>query len=157
MAIEIERKFLVESDSWRPQGAGIPCRQGYIPTTGDSTVRIRTAGDRAYIAVKQRHAGISRAEYEYDMPIGDAKEMLAGMEQDGVIEKTRYKIPFGGLMWEVDVFAGENRGLVVAEVELASEDQPVELPDWVGREVTGDPRYLNVNLAKNPYSRWREA
>jgi adenylate cyclase len=156
MAIEIERKFLVRNDNWRSGAAGISCRQGYIPTMDDFTVRIRTADARAYIAVKQRRAGIARAEYEYEIPMSDALEMLAGLDQSGIIEKTRYKIPFGGLIWEVDVFAGENRGLIVAEIELSSEDQSFDLPDWVGREVTSEPRYLNINLSQNPFSRWRE-
>lgn len=156
MAIEIERKFLVRNDNWRTGSAGISCRQGYVPTTGDFTVRVRTADDRAYIAVKQRRAGISRSEYEYEIPLADAREMLAGLDRGAIIEKTRYKVPFGGLVWEVDVFSGENKGLIVAEVELESEDQPFELPDWAGREVTEEPQYLNINLSRNPYSRWRE-
>jgi CYTH domain-containing protein len=156
MAIEIERKFLVINDGWKSAAAGVICRQGYIPATDDFSVRIRTADDKAFIAVKQRRTGIARAEYEYAIPLSDAAEMLASLERGGIVEKVRYEVPFEGLTWEVDVFGGDNKGLIVAEVELTSEEQPIVLPGWVGQEVTDDPRYLNVNLSKYPYSLWRE-
>ena len=160
MAIEIERKFLVISDAWRRREDGseldgVPYRQGYIPSEGMTTVRIRLQGDEAKLTIKGKNQGLSRAEFEYDIPISDAQQMLDNLCSRPLIEKTRYLRPQGNLTWEIDVFEGDNAGLVVAEVELESEDQPVELPDWLGQEVSDDPRYYNVNLVLNPYRRWR--
>ena len=154
MAQEIERKFLVKGDSWRPHGEGKQYRQGYLSTVKERTVRVRAAGDRGFITVKGINAGATRSEYEYEIPLADANEMLDGLCERPLIEKTRYRIPFAGLVWEVDEFEGENRGLLLAEVELENENQAVSIPIWVGQEVTGDPRYFNSNLVAHPFSKW---
>lgn len=154
MAIEIERKFLVKGDKWREQATATVYRQGYIGTNSGTTVRVRLAGDRGYITIKGKATGISRAEYEYPIPAEDAREMLDNLCDRPLIEKTRYKIESSGLTWEVDEFAGENQGLIVAEVELTDENQTVELPEWIDREVSDEPRYSNANLAKHPFKQW---
>ena len=149
MAEEIERKFLVVSDSWK-QGvtSNKLLRQGYLSSNAKATVRVRTRDDtRAMLTLKGATEGISRAEYEYEIPIGDARELLA-MAEPHVIEKRRYLVPHGGMTWEVDVFAGRHLGLVIAEVELADEGQAEALPDWVGREVSHDDRYNNASLSR---------
>ncbi len=155
MATEIERKFLVKGDEWRSLGTGTGYRQGYISTkeTG-TTVRVRVVGDRGYLTIKGTTVGTSRAEFEYPIPVEDAREMLDTLCDRPLIEKTRYRIQQGELTWEVDEFAGENQGLILAEVELDDENQTVELPDWIDKEVS-DPKYFNVNLAKYPYSQWK--
>ncbi|MBU6475178.1 MAG: CYTH domain-containing protein [Alphaproteobacteria bacterium] len=153
MAKETERKFLVTSDGWRAGAKGVSYVQGYIPTKGAATVRVRIAGDKGFITVKGGTQGISRDEYEYEIPKQDAQKMLDTLCGEKV-EKTRYRIPHGGLVWEVDEFAGANRGLIVAEVELPDENSPVDLPPWAGAEVSRDPRYANAALAKKPYSQW---
>ncbi len=155
MATEIERKFLVKGDKWRSLGRGTGYRQGYISTkeTG-TTVRVRVVGDRGYLTIKGTTVGASRAEFEYPIPVEDAREMLNTLCDRPLIEKTRYRIQQGELTWEVDEFAGENQGLILAEVELEDENQTVELPEWIDREVS-DPKYFNVNLAKHPYSQWK--
>lgn len=160
MAVEIERKFLVASDSWRQSEdggelQGVAFRQGYIPTEGLTTVRVRLEGDQAKLTIKGKNQGLSRAEFEYAIPVSDAEQMLDNLCARPLIEKTRYFYPYAGFTWEIDVFEGENAGLVIAEVELESEDQPVELPPWLGAEVSADPRYYNVNLVANPYCNWR--
>lgn len=153
MGVEIERKFLVAGDSWRQQaGAGVSCRQGYLVAGQGITVRVRILGEEAFLTIKGPTVGISRCEFEYAIPPGDAAELLALCENR--VEKTRYFIPCGGLVWDLDVFGGANEGLVMAEVELESEGQPFELPEWAGREVSGDPRYYNSHLARNPFTRW---
>jgi CYTH domain-containing protein len=154
MAKEIERKFLVKDDSWRTGDKGKQYRQGYLSTAKNRTVRIRTAGDEAFITVKGLSTGASRAEYEYKIPFEDAKEMLDHLCEKPLIEKTRYRVPHEDLVWEVDEFAGANRGLVLAEVELNDERQSVALPKWVGQEVTGGDRYYNVNLVERPFTKW---
>ncbi len=154
MAKEIERKFLVKGDSWRGSDNGKRYRQGYLSTVKERTVRVRTAGDHGFITVKGISVGATRSEYEYEIPTADASEMLDRLCQRPLVEKTRYRIPFGGLTWEVDEFEGDNRGLVTAEVELQSETQPVLLPNWIGEEVTADPRYFNSNLVAHPFSKW---
>lgn len=155
MAQEIERKYLVKGNEWRKLATGVPYSQGYIATTGLQTVRVRTVGDRGYLTIKGPRQGISRAEYEYPIPFEDAVEILNTLCDRPLIEKTRYKIPLGNVVWEVDEFAGENQGLVIAEVELLDENQILELPAWIEREVD-DPKYFNANLAKHPYSQWRD-
>jgi len=146
MAIEIERKFLVSSDEWRtrPDGSVTPgtlfC-QGYIPTEGLTTVRVRIEGEQARLTIKGKNEGLARTEFEYPIPLADARQMLDNLCARPLIEKTRYCYEYAGLVWEIDVFAGDNAGLVVAEVELASVEQSVALPDWVGQEVSQDPRY----------------
>lgn len=154
MGVEIERKFLVRELGFLAGLEGIPYRQGYLSTEVDRTVRIRRAGPHAYITIKGRSVGATRAEFEYEIPLADAEAMLA-LCIPPVIEKVRHRVGFAGLVWEVDVFGGVNDGLVVAEVELPSEETMVDLPPWVGDEVTGDPRYFNANLIAKPYRDWR--
>lgn len=154
MGVEIERKFLVRDPSVLEGNEGIPYRQGYLSTDADRTVRIRRAGQHAYVTIKGRSHGATRAEFEYEIPLDDADALLA-LCLPPIIEKVRHRVPHAGLVWEVDVFGGANDGLVVAEVELPSEDTVVDLPSWVGAEVTGDPRYYNANLITNPYRYWR--
>lgn len=153
MGKEIERKFLVTGDAWR-RGEGIRVRQGYISRGEGHTVRVRSTSVGAYLTVKGARQGVTRSEFEYEIPLDDAEELLDSVCVKPLIEKTRYVIPFRGLTWEVDEFFGENQGLVIAEVELEREDQEFDKPDWVGDEVTGDPRYYNANLVANPYSKW---
>lgn len=154
MAIEIERKFLVRGDAWRDGASGTPFRQGYLATAGKSTVRIRIEGGRAKLTIKGQPRGATRTEYEYGIPLHDAEELLELCERP-LIRKIRYRVPHAGLIWEVDEFEGQNEGLVLAEVELKDESQRVDLPDWVGREVTDDPRYYNASLVKRPFRKWR--
>lgn len=159
MAVEIERKFLVATDRWRfdEQGVarhGVRFRQGYIPGNEDATVRVRLEGERGVLTIKARANGFSRLEYEYTIPAADAIEMLDKVCPQPQIDKVRYQVTVGEHVWEVDEFLGENAGLVVAEVELDAENEQFTLPEWVGAEVTEDTRYLNVNLARNPYRTW---
>jgi CYTH domain-containing protein len=153
---EIERKFGVTGDGWRA-GQGLYYRQGYLSLEPERTVRVRTEGDNeAYLTIKGISQGATRREYEYGIPVEEAKEMLDRLCQKPLIEKKRYKIEHGGLTWEVDEFFGENEGLIIAEVELESEDQPFEKPDWLGPEVTGDRRYFNASLVEHPFSEWEK-
>lgn len=155
MAIEIERKFLLQNDNWREQGGqGIPYRQGYLAGGKFSSVRARIEGDQANLNIKSGNLTIRRTEYEYPIPLKDAQEILDNLCPGGVIEKTRYRVPHAGHIWEIDVFAGNNQGLVVAEIELQHEDEDFERPDWLGEEVSDDPRYYNVNLIASPYKDW---
>ncbi len=153
MAKEIERKFLVK-DSWQPQAAGITIAQGYLSTVPERTVRVRIKGDKGYLTIKGKNQGISRAEFEYEIPLADAEELLKLAEQP-ILSKVRYLEQHGNRLWEIDVFAGENQGLVVAEVELPDEGADFSRPDWLGQEVSGDVRYYNANLIKNPFSLWK--
>jgi CYTH domain-containing protein len=150
MATEIERKFLVQGDEWRSLGVGVIYRQGYVANINGRTVRVRVVGEQGYLTIKGPTIGKSRAEFEYKIPVEDAQELLETLCDRPLIEKTRYKINIGDLIWEVDEFWGENQGLILAEVELETEDQNINIPDWIGKEVTSDPRYYNVNLVKNP-------
>ncbi len=154
MAKEIERKFLVVGDDWRRLAEGTMYRQGYLNSVKERTVRIRTVGDRAFLTVKGITVGSTRVEYEYEIPVADCNAMLDGLAEQPIIEKKRFRIPFGGLVWEIDEFFGENLGLIVAEVELTSEDQRFDKPAWIGEEVGHDPRYFNSNLIAHPYSKW---
>jgi CYTH domain-containing protein len=154
MAKEIERKFLVNGDSWRSLAKGTAYRQGYLNSAKERTVRIRTIDDKAFLTIKGLTVGATRAEYEYEIPAAEADAMLTDLCERPIIEKNRYKIQAGSHVWEIDEFFGENRGLVVAEVELKSEDQAFQKPEWIGGEVTGDPRYFNSNLIKHPFTRW---
>lgn len=154
MGIEIERKFLVTGDGWRSLAVGTVYRQGYLVSGEGVTVRVRLAGDTGYLTIKGATEGISRSEYEYVIPIADAAEMLDTLCDRPLIEKVRYRFVQNGLTWEVDEFTGANQGLVLAEVELHDPNQIVQLPDWVGEEVSHDPRYFNVYLAKNPFPSW---
>jgi CYTH domain-containing protein len=154
MGLEIERKFLVIGTAWQTLAAGALTRQGYLSSAAERTVRVRIAGDQGFLTVKGKSHGLSRAEFEYAIPVEDAAAMLDGLCEKPLIEKTRYRVPFGAHTWEVDEFHGANAGLVVAEVELASADDEPALPPWVGREVSLDPRYFNANLVKRPFTTW---
>jgi adenylate cyclase len=154
MGIEIERQFLVKDDSWRPLAdSGIRIRQGYLCTEPDRIVRIRIKDDKAFLTIKGRPVGAARAEYEYQIPLADAEEIIL-RSKGFVIDKTRYNLMFEGRLWEVDIFHKENEGLVFAEVELEAEEAVVILPDWAGPEITADHRYDNSNLAITPFSKW---
>ncbi|GLQ09100.1 CYTH domain-containing protein [Devosia yakushimensis] len=150
MAQEIERKFLVTGEGWKALATSSALlRQGYLSSNSKATVRVRSKDDqKAALTLKGAARGISRAEFEYDIPIEDARELLA-MAAPHVLEKRRHIVPFGGLIWEVDIFEGRHLGLMIAEVELEREDQPVALPDWVGAEVSLDERYFNASLARS--------
>ncbi|MHB9097307.1 MAG: CYTH domain-containing protein [Syntrophales bacterium] len=154
MGKEIERKFLVRDDVWRSLAKGTSYRQGYLNSAKERTVRIRTIGDKAFLTIKGLTVGATRAEYEYEIPLAECNAMLDTLAEKPIIDKKRYKVPFSGLTWEIDEFFGDNAGLIVAEVELESEGQSFKKPEWVGEEVTGDPRYFNSNLIKHPYTRW---
>ena len=154
MAKEIERKFLVRGNTWRGQDGGKRYRQGYLSTVKERTVRVRTTGDKGFITIKGESVGATRSEYEYEIPLVDANEMLDRLCERPLIEKTRYRVSHEGLAWEIDEFEGDNRGLIIAEVELKDETQSVTLPGWIGQEVTGDHRYFNANLVANPFSQW---
>lgn len=152
MAREIERKFLIKGSAWRHAGA-VRLRQGFLNSDQERTVRVRSVDDKAYLTIKGIAVGATRLEFEYEIPWEDAKQLLNICEKP-LIEKDRYRVEEGGVVWEIDEFFGENYGLIIAEVELESEDQPFTKPDWVGDEVTGDPRYFNSNLVRKPYTKW---
>ena len=153
MGLEIERKFLVQNDSWRT-AEGVLFRQGYLNSDLNRVVRVRTMGETAVLTIKGRSVGAIRHEYEYEMPLADANEILDNLCERPLVEKTRYRLKLGGHIWEIDEIAGENEGLVVAEIELQDEDEFFEKPDWLGQEVTDDPRYFNSNLVLRPYTTW---
>jgi adenylate cyclase len=155
MAYEIERKFLVRDESWRASaGMPVPVRQAYLAQTGAMSVRVRIKDDkRAVLTVKSAGAGIRRLEFEYEIPLADAKALL-DLREGGIVAKLRYRFPWRGLFWEIDVFEGENQGLVVAEIELRDENEHFERPPWLGQEITADPRYANAALAMTPFSKW---
>ncbi len=161
MGIEIERKFLVSGDGWRAVAhAVIPMAQGYINDAASidsgaqkASVRVRIQGEQAFLNLKSREIGHTRQEFDYPIPVEDARALLA-LCVGGLIDKRRHLVQHGGLLWEVDEFLGDNAGLVVAEVELEHADQTLHLPDWVGGEVTDQVRYYNLALAAHPYCRW---
>jgi adenylate cyclase len=154
---EIERKFLLKSDAWRALAQRLqPMRQGYLARSDRASIRVRVAGDDAWLNIKSGGLVASRLEYEYAIPADEARELLA-LAVGPLIDKTRYFVEHGGMTWEVDEFHGANEGLVVAELELDSEDQEFPLPPWVGIEVTELERYYNVCLVKHPYSKWTDA
>ncbi len=150
---EIERKFLIDTELWKPKDEGIKIVQGYLSTDRHRVVRVRTKGDKAFLTIKGNQKGITRTELEYEIPVNEATVMLE-MCLDFPIEKTRYLENFGGLLWEIDIFHGVNQGLFVAEVELENEAQHVELPKWITKEVSDDHRYFNAWLSENPFSKW---
>jgi len=152
MAVEIERKFLVTGTAWE-QVPGVLYRQGYLNRDKARTVRVRVAGESAFLTIKGANVGATRAEFEYSIPLADAQALLA-LCDGPLIEKTRFVLTHAGTVWEVDRFAGDNAGLVVAEVELTSEDQAFERPPWLGEDVTQDARYFNSNLAVHPFRMW---
>jgi len=157
MGVEIERKFLVAGDAWRTLGEPVLLRQGYLSAQPERTVRVRIEGERAHLTIKSKNVGAARGEWEYPIPLAEAAELLDRLCERPLIEKYRRRIPFAGFVWEVDEFLGENAGLVVAEIELPAEDAQFDLPAWIGQEVTHDPRYLNSNLIRHPYSAWGPA
>ncbi|UQV47576.1 CYTH domain-containing protein [Janthinobacterium lividum] len=154
MGIEIERKFLLAGDAWRGLGQSVLLRQGYLSSARERVVRVRIEGEQAMLTIKGANVGATRGEWEYPIPLADAAELLDGLCEQPLIEKYRHRIEYAGMVWEVDEFLGANAGLVVAEIELASEDQPFDKPDWIGAEVSGDARYYNANLIRHPFSQW---
>jgi adenylate cyclase len=155
MGIEIERKFLVHGFEWRQLATRrVRIRQAYLPTEAALSLRVRVMSDsEATLTLKSQGAGLRRSEFEYPIPVADA-EALMSMRRGAVIEKVRHAVPWRGLTWEVDEFAGDNAGLIIAEIELPHEEQPIVRPDWLGPEVTGQDRYYNHGLAALPFSRW---
>jgi adenylate cyclase len=156
MALEIERKFLVRDCSWRGDSPGVPLAQGYLAQHNGKTVRVRIAGNEAFLTIKGASLGLSRLEFEYPIPVADAREMLTLCE-GGLIDKTRHCIPHGDHLWEIDVFHGENEGLIVAEIELDHPEEAFQRPSWLGAEVSHDLRYSNVQLTRNPFRSWPSA
>lgn len=154
MAQEIERKFLITSDQFKELGDRTYFHQGFLNTHKERVVRIRIIAGKAYLTVKGITKGATRREYEYQIPLSDAVELLDNLCEKPTIKKYRYNVKHVGFIWEVDEFLEENQGLVVAEIELESEEQEFEKPDWIGKEVTGDPKYYNSNLVKNPFNNW---
>ncbi len=154
MAKEIERKFLVKKELFNPKVEGEYIAQGYLSATPECTVRVRIKNHRGYLTVKGKNTGISRSEYEYEIPENDAKELLELCEP-AIIIKRRYNINVNGFKWEVDVFEGDNEGLIVAEIELKSEDEIFSKPEWIDKEVSSDERYYNAYLSKHPFKAWK--
>lgn len=159
MGIEIERKFLLKNDNWQPLVTKTcVIRQGYLQsgleTAQKSSIRIRISNQQANINIKSVDLIMTRQEYEYDIPLEDAEQMLTTLCGEVIIEKTRYYVPFASHTWEVDIFEGDNAGLRMAEIELSSEGESFEKPDWIAEEVTNDERYYNIHLLKLPYNRW---
>jgi len=155
MPVEIERKFLLASNDWREQVVRqYRIRQGYLGVIDKASVRIRVQDKKANINVKSATLSMRRMEYEYEIPLSEAEEMLEQLCEHPQVDKTRYIVEAGQHVWEIDEFYGDNTGLLVAEIELGSEDEFFVKPAWVGQEVTRDPRYYNVNLIRHPYSRW---
>jgi adenylate cyclase len=153
MATEIERKFLVNKGLWQPIAKGKKIAQGYLQHDVNKVVRVRIIGEQGFLTIKGKNDGISRLEFEYEIPLVDAQELLL-LCNKGVIEKTRYEVSFEGFLWEVDEFEGENGGLLLAEVELASISENPDLPHWIKEEVSNDKRYFNSYLSVNPFKSW---
>jgi adenylate cyclase len=154
MAKEIERKFLINLEAIGPLPSGTVMQQGYIATADKTVVRIRVAGERAYLTLKGANKGVTRTEFEYEIPVDDAQAAIAELCSGPVVEKTRYLVDHAGHTWEVDIFHGDNAGLVVAEIELSHETEAFELPHWVTTEVSGDAKYYNSSLLDNPFKNW---
>lgn len=154
MAKEIERKFLIKRELWQPQRPGVEIRQGYLSLDPERTVRVRTKGAKGYLTIKGKNQGISRTELEYEIPYEEASQMLEELCLHPLVEKTRYLEQHGQQLWEIDIFAGDNEGLAVAEAELPSEDTALVLPIWIDREVSGEARYYNSSLTRLPYKNW---
>lgn len=155
MPTEIERKYLVTGDSWRQDaGAGVAIVQGYLGSNEKSSIRIRIDGESAHLNIKSRTIGIRRSEFDYPIPVDEATELLQKLCDQPLIKKNRYPVQYQGHLWEVDVFAGDNAGLIVAEIELSAPEQSFKLPAWAGREVSDDPRYYNTCLVSHPYKDW---
>ncbi|WP_432743976.1 CYTH domain-containing protein [Methylobacter sp. G7] len=157
MAIEIEHKFLLANDDWRKYVShSVEYRQGYLSSQATSSIRVRISNDHAWLNIKTATVGTHRHEYEYEIPMTDANEILMHLCRKPLIEKARHFVTDDNHLWEIDEFAGDNQGLIVAEIELDETGQSFSKPDWLGLEVTGDLRYYNNNLAIHPYSEWRE-
>lgn len=154
MAKEIERKFLVSNESWRPGAVAVAYSQGYLYSDEKKVIRVRIAGEKAFLTIKGKLTTLTRDEFEYEIPMTDAKDMLQGYCHGPIIEKNRYEIKVGNHLWELDEFFGENEGLIVAEIELSSEDEVFEKPAWLGREVSDEEKYYNASLAKLPFKQW---
>ena len=154
MGVEIERKFLLSGDGWRQLGEPVLLRQGYLCSDPERTVRVRIEGETGALTIKSKGSGVRRGEWEYPIPLPEAQELLDTLCERPLVEKYRRRIEHAGFTWEVDEFLGENAGLVVAEIELPSEDTVFDRPDWIGREVSGDRRYYNSSLIRFPYSQW---
>ncbi len=154
MGIEIERKYLLAGDAWRKLAKGIHYRQGYLNSDKNRTVRVRTVNDKGFLTIKGINVGATCLEFEYAIPKTECNIMLDELVEKPIIEKCRYRVNYKGHIWEIDEFFEENQGLILAEVELESEDQNIEIPEWIGKEVTGDSRYFNSNLIKYPYTKW---
>lgn len=157
MAVEIERKFLVDPSRLPQLSGGIAIKQGYLPSSNNTVTRVRLKGEKAFLTIKGENnaSGLSRLEFEYPIPVADAEQLIRELCQQPVIEKTRYEIPLGQHTCELDIFSGDNRGLIVAEVELASESESFAKPDWFAEEVTGQKRYYNSSLIAEPFSNWK--
>ncbi|MGM0598239.1 MAG: CYTH domain-containing protein [Candidatus Rifleibacteriota bacterium] len=155
MANEIERKFLVVNQDYKNQADGVYCRQGYICAEKEKTIRVRIIGADAYLTLKGPARNITRKEFEYSIPIHDAEELFTNFCQYSLIEKNRYTLNYEGKEWVVDEYFGDNKGLVIAEIELEQEEETFMLPLWAGKEVTNEPRYLNANLARVPFKSWK--
>ena len=155
MALEIERKFLVDVEKLPNLNNGYAIKQGYIQTKDKTVVRVRVKDKEAFLTIKGENVGATRLEYEYSIPLNDANEMLAKLCTKPIIDKTRYEIKYKNHIWEIDIFHKDNDGLIVAEVELKDENETVELPEWVVKEVTDDTRYYNSSLLKNPFCKWK--
>ncbi len=154
MGLEIERKFLIDKNVLGPLKNGYQIKQGYIKTVDFTTVRVRIRDKEAFLTLKSKNKGTTRLEFEYPIPLQDANEMLENLCQSALVEKTRYLVEHEGHTWEVDIFEGANQGLIIAEIELKSEDESFVLPKWVKEEVSHDARYYNSNLIEHPYSKW---
>ncbi len=154
MGIEIERKFLLTGDDWRALGEPVLLRQGYLSTDPERTVRVRVEGEGAVLTIKSKSVGAARGEWEVALPLVDANELLDRVCEQPIIEKYRSRIQLRQHTWEVDEFLGANKGLLFAEIELASEDEAFDKPAWIGEEVTHDRRYYNSNLIRLPFSQW---
>ena len=157
MGIEIERKYIVINDNWKEHVlSSKKMSQGYLSNQNNNSVRVRIANDKAHLNIKSGGLSIKRLEYEYEIPLQDAEELLTNLTDGGVVEKTRYKVKCGDHTWDLDIFEGVNDGLQMAEVELDAEDEQFQMPDWAGKEVSDDARYYNVNLISNPYRNWKD-
>ncbi|MDB5052139.1 MAG: adenylate cyclase [Bacilli bacterium] len=154
---EIERKFLVTDASYKSRNTGILYKQGYLNSDFERTVRVRVTDREGFITIKSKNIGLTRAEFEYEIPLDDANEMIHTLCEKPIIEKIRYKIEYKGVVWEVDEFLGENQGLVIAEIELGNETDEVVFPEWLGREVSQDTKYYNSNLIRHPFKHWEGA
>lgn len=153
--LEIEKKYLVTDNSWRNLAEPELYRQGYLSVGLGPTVRVRVVGEKGYLTIKGQDSGFASHEFEYEIPLPEANMMLDTLVTPAIIEKHRHKIHYGGFIWEVDEFLGENQGLILAEIELETAEQNFPLPDWIGSEVTGDSRYYNANLARHPFCSWK--